>query len=218
MNPTEQNNLSNSIQLIPLPSGLHALTISDFLSKEERDTLFDTVCNNQNAFHYLNTPDGNSGGTLHLATPQESTDNAAATRIRQACKSISTRIQNILPELFPKLGIEPFSVAEIPLSVMNGLDGHTGSIHTDESGGRHKISLLYYFHKTPKAFQGGALELFETDEKSPNGYKEQAFAKIEHQDNVLIAFPSETFHGVTDVTMDSTAFEDGRFVVVGFLG
>lgn len=218
MNPTEQNNLSNNIQLIPLPSGLHVVTISDFLSNEERDTLFDTVCDNQNAFQYLSTPDGNGGGTLHLATPQESTDNEAATRIRKACECISTRIQNTLPELFPKLGIEPFSVAEVPLSVMNGLDGHTGGTHTDESGGRFKISLLYYFHKRPKAFQGGALELFETDEKSPNGYNEQAFAKIEHQDNLLIAFPSDTFHGVTDVTMDSNSFENGRFVVVGFLG
>ena len=154
---------------------------------------------------------------MHLPSKAE-VPNKDAEPIYKVCEYLSDRILNILPDIFSKLNIEPFPVSEIPLSIMNGLNNHTGEVHTDESGGRFKISLLYYFHKTPKAFQGGALELFETDTKAENGYKEEAFAKIEHEDNLLIAFPSETYHGVTDVTLDSTNFENGRFVVVGFLG
>ena len=62
------------------------------------------------------------------------------------------------------------------------------------------------------------MELFETDTTYRNGYKEEAFARINHEDNLLIIFPSEVYHGVTDVMMQANKFEDGRFVIVGFLG
>jgi len=195
----------------------HILQISNFLPKEERDTIFNTICTHQNAFQYLGTPDPNGGGSLHLPSSLETVDTPETKKIRKACELLSNRIINRLPEIFSRLNIEPFPVSQIPLSIMNGLDGHTGAVHTDESGGRFKISLLYYLHKTPKAFQGGALQLFETNTDAQNGYCEEPFASIEHEDNLLIAFASKTYHGVTDVSMDSTTFEDGRFVIVGFL-
>ena len=194
------------------------LQIPDFLPQQERDTLFDTVCKYQKAFQYLGIPNPDGSGTLHIPDKSEIPEAPEAEIVRKACKCLSDHILKLLPEIFEKLQIEPFPVPQIPLSIMNGLNGHTGSVHNDESGGRFKIPLLYYLHKTPKAFQGGALELFETDADNQNGYKEEAFAKIEHDDNLLIAFPSKTYHGVTDVSMNSTNFEDGRFIVVGFLG
>ena len=196
----------------------HILKIPNFLPKDEHDLLLNTICANQQAFEYLEVPNENSGGTLHLSLGPETPDSSEVTAIRKVCESLSKRIQQLLPEIFNSLEIEPFPVSKIPLTLMNGLNGHTGSVHNDESGGRFKISLLYYFNSIPKVFQGGALDLFETDENEPNGYKEEPFTTIEHQDNLLIAFRSETYHGVTDVTMDSKEFKDGRFVIVAFLG
>ena len=194
----------------------NALKISNFLLKEERDELFESVCKHRNVFKPLGTLDPD-GGTFHVSLGSESDGSPGIEFVRKACECVSNRIQKLLPKIFKTLNIKPFPVSKIPLSIGNGLNGHTGSVHTDESGGRFKISLLYYFHKVPKVFEGGALELFATDKDSHVGYHEKAFAKIEHEDNVLIAFPSETFHGVTDVNLDSTAFEEGRFVIVGFL-
>jgi hypothetical protein len=192
--------------------------ISNFLSKEERDTLFDTICVHQKQFQYLSIPDEHGGGSLHLSLGPETSDRSELEPLRKACECLSNGILKLLPKVFDELGIEPFPVSQIPLSITNGLNGHTGAPHADESGGRFKISVLYYLHNSPKAFHGGDFELYKTDSDSPKGHKEQAFVHIKHQDNLLVAFPSATYHGVTDVTLDSTEFEDGRFVIVGFLG
>ncbi len=214
------NNLSKlvKIPLAPESKSKHALKVSNFLLKEERDALFETVCKHQSVFKHLGLPDPDGGGTLHVSLGPESNGSSGIEYVRKACECLANRIEELLPKIFEVLDMEPFPVAKIPLSIGNGLHGHTGSVHTDESGGRHKISLLYYFHKVPKVFQGGALEFFAANEDSPKGHHENAFEKIEHEDNLLIAFPSETYHGVTDVFLDSTKFEDGRFIIVGFLG
>lgn len=197
---------------------LSAIKVSNFLSKEERDALFESVCKHQNLFQPLGPPDPDGGGTLHISLESEHITSPEIEQLLQACETLANCMKKVLPQVFDKLGVEPFPVSEIPLSIGNGLDGHTGSPHTDESGGRFKISLLYYLHKHPKVFQGGALEFFKADANLPRGYREKALSKIEHDDNLLVAFPSETYHGVTDVSLDSTKFEDGRFVIVGFLG
>ena len=212
---------SSGFDLIPVVFGAqtkHVLKVSNFLLKEERDHLLETVCTHQSAFKPLGIPDPDGGGTLHLSLGPENNGSSEIEPIRKVCEPLANKIEALLPKIFEMLGVNPFPISKIPLSIGNGLNGHTGSVHNDESGGRFKISILYYFHKIPKVFQGGALELFATDEDAQDGYEKSPFAKIEHEDNLLIAFPSETYHGVTDVTLDSTKFEEGRFVIVGFLG
>lgn len=116
------------------------------------------------------------------------------------------------------LAVDPFVVTEMPLTLVNGLDGHCGLPHADSLDGRYRISLLYYFHRTPKAFRGGDLEFYETNPSSPNGHSEAALAGIDYEDNLLIAFPSHIFHGITDVRCESDDFADGRFAAISFLG
>jgi len=196
----------------------YALKVPNFLTKEERDDLFASICTHQNLFQPLGIPDPDGGGTLHISLEPENIHSPEVEALQNACRIVSDRMLEILPQVFETLAVDPFPVSQINLSIGNGLDGHTGSPHTDESGGRNKVSLLYYLHKNPKIFEGGALEFFKKEEDSQLGYNESAFAKIEHEDNLFIAFPSETFHGVTDLSLDSTQFEDGRFVIVGFIG
>lgn len=194
------------------------ITISNFLSKIDRDRIFNQLCEHSELFHQIGIPNSDFKGSLHLSLEEEHPENAKVRIIKQATNSITEKVIEILPSIFKSLGIQAFPVSHIPLSIINGFDGHTGIPHTDESGGRYKISILYYLHKNPKEFKGGDLELYETDLKSTKGYKEVPFAKINHEDNQLIIFPSEVYHGVTDVVMESDNFEDGRFVIVGFLG
>ena len=195
----------------------HIIQIPNFLSQQERNALFDTVCANQEAFQFIGLPNSNKSVSLHLHLGPEKPDDPKVMYIREACDVLSERIKNLFPNLFPTLGVKPFPVSQIPLSIMNGLNGHKGDPHMDESGGRFKISLLYYFNKVPKVFQGGVLEFYETDANFQRGHRDKASIKIEHEDNLLIAFASDTYHGVSPVQLDSAEFEDGRFVVVGFL-
>lgn len=211
------NQLQPIISITDLKSN-NIIQIPGFLPKAERDKLFDTVCAKQKAFHRISTPGSDIKGALHLSLKPKNSEDSETALIRETCEYLSKCIMKILPKLFTSLGIEPFPVSHIPLSLINGFDGHTSLPHTDDSDGRLKITLLYYFSKIPKAFRGGALEFYETDATRQSGHSDKAVVKIEHEDNLLIAFPSQTYHGVTDVELDSIEFEDGRFVVVGFLG
>ncbi len=221
MNSKENNENPSYLQSITSTTDLkskHIIQIADFLPKQERDTLFETVCANQEAFQYIRTPESTKGGALHLSLKPEKSEAPEVVLIREACECLSKRTMKLLPRLFTDLDVEPFPVSHIPFSLTNCLNGHKGIPHTDESGGRFKITLLYYFHKIPKVFRGGAIEFYETDTTAQSGHSDKAFAKVEHEDNLLIAFPSRMYHGVTDVQLDSVEFEDGRFVAVGFLG
>ncbi len=194
------------------------IQVHHFLTEEERNRIFETICTNQKAFQHIGIPDSNTMETLHLSLESEKSEYLEQmTTIREAFECLSENIMKLLPSIFTNLGVEPFPVSSIPLSIINGFNSHKSDPHNDESGGRFKISFLYYLSKVPKAFRGGALEFYETDATSPNGHNSKVFAKIEHEDNLLIAFPSHIYHGVTDVQLDSTKFKDGRFVVVGFL-
>ena len=194
------------------------IQIANFLPKEERDELFDTVCANKKAFEGVRISKSNQEELMYLPLELEKTDQSDIVQIRQVVEYLSKRIMKLLPKLFTSLGVEPFPVSHIPFALINGLNHHVGIPHVDESGGKFKISILYYFHKTPKTFQGGALEFYDTDTSFQTGHNDNPFAKIEHEDNLLITFPCQTYHGVTSVQLNSNEFEDGRFVVVGFLG
>jgi len=202
-------------------SGLESMRvvrIAQFMPQRERDALFDAACANREAFQCPGIPGSNEGGSLYLSLEPNGFDQPGVAPVREASKCLSKRILRLVPTLFTALGVEPFPVPEIPLALVNGLNGHSGSPHADESGGRFKISLLYYFHRAPKAFRGGDLEFYDADPASASGHRDEALARVDHEDNLLIAFPSQTFHGITDVHSDSDDFADGRFAAIGFLG
>ena len=193
---------------------LRIVRVSGFLPEHQHKALFNAVCENKQAFK----PPGNLkfdvGGTHYLSL----SDNQDVDSVREASDGLSQRILGLIPELFSTLRIEPFPVEKIPLTFVNGLNGHRGSPHADESGGRFKLSLLYYFHRVPKVFCGGDLEFFNADTMSPSGCGDKVIAKIAHEDNLLVAFPSHAFHGITEVYCDSNNFADGRFAAIAFLG
>lgn len=211
------------IEFVPGLEELRVVQIADFLPEEERNAIFELLCENEQKFHAPGHLSNYEGQSLYLSLDQNEARNTdsnseALEIVRKTCECLSSRILDLLPNLFPILNIEPFRVEELPLSWMNGRNGHTGIPHSDESGGRYQISLLYYLHNQPKVFRGGALQFYETDATSPTGHKNTALATVEHRDNLLLVYPSVTFHGITDVESDSDEFSDGRFVGVGFLG
>ena len=76
------------------------------------------------------------------------------------------------------------------------------------------VSAVYYFHREPKGFWGGALRLhrfgadWDRDEAQPS-----TFVDIEPIGNSLVAFPSWAMHEVRPVRCPSGRFEDYRFAI-----
>lgn len=200
---------------MPNQKSHHIIKITDFLPQQDRDTLFNIVCTNQEIFQNIGNSEFNNKESLLLSLESK---NPKVLEIQKTCEFLSKRIMALLPKLFITFDIKPFPVSQIFFSIINGFNGHKGVPHNDESGGRFKISILYYLNRVPKSFKGGALEFYEANATLPSGHSENAFAKIEHEDNLLVAFPSQIYHGVTEVQLESQDFEDGRLVVVGFLG
>ncbi len=190
--------------------------ISGFLPQQERDALFEGACLSQNEFHAPGQPGSNDHSSLHWST-NENGDRNPESALSDALGILVKRVQHQLPSLFSTLAIDPFPCPSISFSMICGRSGHYGSPHMDSTDDRIKISLLYYFHRTPKAFRGGDLEFYEGNQAAPFIQGSSPVARIEHEDNLLVAFPSRTFHGVSEIESNSNDFADGRFVVVGFL-
>ena len=189
-----------------------------FLPVQVSDTLYQTACANQHLFHPPGGPGSPVGSTNYWSEETQERDTEGGSTLIDAMGVLSEHIVSHLPSIFRALEIDPFPVSSIPLNLIHGLDGHSGSPHADSIDGRFVVSLLYYFSKVPQVFRGGDLDLYETDGESPDGHSHEPVTTIEYEDNLLLAFKSHTIHGVTDVHCDSSEFADGRFVAVAFLG
>ncbi len=218
----DESNLNNGphraiVSLIESGS-VKVVHMARFLPRQERDVLYTAVCKEQEAFQTLALPGAKEEPTKFLSMESDGKINLKVDLVQEAAKMLTKRMMKQLPFLCKTLDIEPFEVSDIPTTFINGLHGHYADPHADSTNGQYRISILYYFHKVPKVFRGGNLNLYAFDDEAQHGYSEKILFQIELEDNLLIAFPSQTFHGVTEVQSDSADFVDGRFVAVGFLG
>jgi Rps23 Pro-64 3,4-dihydroxylase Tpa1-like proline 4-hydroxylase len=97
-------------------------------------------------------------------------------------------------------------------------DGHFYRPHMDSPASspvsHRAINFVYYFHRTPQAFTGGELLLFDTDVKA-NTFAKDRFTRVTPDDNSIIFFPSAYWHAVLPVHSPSKDFSDSRFAVNG---
>jgi SM-20-related protein len=125
---------------------------------------------------------------------------------------IESKVQHLLPTMFETLGSRPFTVSFETELVAHG-DGAFFTRHVDATKeGRESsrvISAVYYFHRSPKAFSGGALRIYSPN---PNG-DPGAFVDITPDSDTLVFFPSWSFHEVRPVTVPSGQFMDSRFAI-----
>ena len=70
-------------------------------------------------------------------------------------------------------------------------------------------SAVYYFHRSPKSFSGGALRLYSFEASEERG----TFVDIEPTNDTLVFFPSWFPHEVRPVVCPSGRFEDSRFAI-----
>lgn len=73
--------------------------------------------------------------------------------------------------------------------------------------GERRIGCLYYFYREPKQFSGGEFILYCDGKKHV----------IEPESGTMVLFPVTLRHEVYPISVPSKRFEDGRFVLAGFI-
>jgi Rps23 Pro-64 3,4-dihydroxylase Tpa1-like proline 4-hydroxylase len=116
-----------------------------------------------------------------------------------------------LPEVLSRLGVEPFERARTQVNMIAYGDGMFYGKHLDTTlkprpgQATRRITFVYYFHREPKSFRGGALRLYDV--------RQRESIDVEPQRDAFIAFPSWMYHEVLPVSCPSLVFADGRFAV-----
>ena len=116
-----------------------------------------------------------------------------------------------LDEVRAKLGIKPFERERTQVSMVAYGDGMFYGKHIDTTlrprpgQATRQITFVYYFHREPKSFGGGALRLYD--------FRQRESIDVDPQRDTFIAFPSWMYHQVLPVSCPTGAFSDGRFAV-----
>lgn len=121
-------------------------------------------------------------------------------------------IRKAVDEVIPKLGLVNVAPYFLELELTWCGDGGFFKMHADTLRYRPSprvVSMVYYFHKEPKAFTGGQLRLhgLGADENS------RIYQEIEPRVDRAVFFPSWFPHEVLPVRCSSGAFADGRFAL-----
>lgn len=127
--------------------------------------------------------------------------------------AFSAQIHARLPDLCAAIGIAPVDVTETELELAAHGDGGFYKVHfdtfTQEARAAARtdrvVSAVYYFHRQPKGFSGGDLQLH----RFGGGLAD----RVEPRDNRLLAFASIAPHEVLPIACPSGEFADYRFAI-----
>jgi Rps23 Pro-64 3,4-dihydroxylase Tpa1-like proline 4-hydroxylase len=133
---------------------------------------------------------------------------------------ITDRIRQTLPRVLPKLEIEPFPVAQTDIQITASNDGDFFHWHSDNAlpeVARRHVTFVYFFHREPKAFQGGELRLYDSARKGSGYAPAGNYFTLVPQQNHVVLFNSSLAHEITPVACESRQFADSRFTVNGWV-
>jgi SM-20-related protein len=126
---------------------------------------------------------------------------------------VRAKVVELLPVMFERLGIKPFTPSKIEVELVAHGDGAFFLRHIDTlthcEGRRRTISAVYYFHTLPKAFSGGVLRLHPLVASG----QQCTFVDIPPDYDTLVFFPSFFPHEVLPVKCASRHFLDSRFAI-----
>lgn len=132
------------------------------------------------------------------------------------------QIKQQLSDILPKIGLEPFDIGKEELQLTMHGDGDHFRIHRDNEPYNHNhnknsnrlVTFVYYFYRRPRAFSGGDLILHDSEQNSDGS--SSSFTRIKPEHNSVLFFPSDAYHEVIPVQLDSTDYRDSRFTLNGW--
>lgn len=186
--------------------------LDPFWSPEEVEALLEFVFNSQSRFYGTDVTTGENDYRRSSMIPRHLFPNFA--------DLMEERIKEQLPEVLSRLGLSPFSVAEIEAQLTSHNDGHFYKIHNDNGSPEtltRELTYVYYFHRLPQAFSGGQLKIYDTVVRQGQYQAAETSHLVEPRYNSIIFFPSYHLHEVLPVHCPSQQFEDGRFTINGWI-
>jgi tetratricopeptide (TPR) repeat protein len=197
----------------PWPSAF--VRLENFLDRARHGELLQLVTSNAGAFE----PSTVGGMGTNGLEPRVDLDTRISFRlvhVEPILLWLRPFVEAHLPSVGATLGIAPFEVSKIELKCTAYGDGNFFSLHSDTlHHPTRRISFVYYFHRLPKRYSGGALLLYDGDVADPMKYFPERATRLDTIDNSIVFFPSGAFHEVTRVVSPSGQFEDARFTFAG---
>ncbi|HET9397252.1 MAG TPA: 2OG-Fe(II) oxygenase [Sphingomicrobium sp.] len=209
--------MSTSVSAANPPPMPPSTSVDGFLDPVTHRALLDWTLENAARFKpaTVHRPDGTRVDTT-------ARDNLKLADLGPVESALRERLLAALPSLSGDLGCRfpPDVILELELTAYG--DGAFYQAHTDVGiPGKDEarrvdpeprlLSAVYYFHRQPKAFEGGALRLYRWGDGDPADAAN--YVDLEPADNRLVAFLSWARHEVRPVRCPSARFEDYRFAL-----
>ena len=135
-------------------------------------------------------------------------------------QSFTAKIRTILPQVVAHLRMKPFALGNIECQITASNDGSYFNVHTDAGHNetlRRQLTYVYYFHRQPKAFEGGELRVYDDQVRNGKLARYDTWQTIEPRHNSIVFFQAPVMHEVTRVRVPSGEFRDSRFTVNGWI-
>lgn len=185
----------------------------NFLPEAEVAQIWDVVAEKKERFQSSHVGNKTAGEVIE----EERVSNVLHKgELRAISESFLENITKAIEENWSRLGVTPFEMFRKELQMTLHTDGHFFTTHKDHGEGveTRLVTFVYYFHKTPKAYEGGDLLLFDTDVEKEEFSSD--YTRIIPEHNMLLLFPSNYFHRVMPVKMPQNEPVKGRFTLNGW--
>jgi Rps23 Pro-64 3,4-dihydroxylase Tpa1-like proline 4-hydroxylase len=191
--------------------------LDEFLAPEELRELTRFALGQENAFHVSEViSPGVEGGVVD----PENRRSRVLMDLGKHGDVVVGRIQSALPRVLEKLGMKAFPVSRVETQITASNHGDFFRHHSDngeEEIANRQLTFVYFFHREPKAFQGGELRLHNSNRENGVWTHTGAYRPVVPEQNQIVFFRSELLHEITPVVCPSQAFADSRFTVNGWL-
>lgn len=136
---------------------------------------------------------------------------------------IQERLLALLPEVLKVFNREAFPISHIDTQITASNHGDFFKVHQDNSSVEpadvtlREVSFVYYFNSEPKAFSGGQLTFYDSEDGEVQSSEERLARTISPRQNTLVLFPSSYSHEVLPVRCPTGKFANSRFTVNGWI-
>lgn len=136
---------------------------------------------------------------------------------------IQDRLLALLPDVLRTFNREAFPISHIDVQITASNDGDFFKVHQDNSFvepldvSLRELSFVHYFNFEPKAFSGGQLRFYESEDGEVQSSVERPTRTITPRQNTLVFFPSSHNHEVLPVKCPTRKFVNSRFTVNGWI-
>lgn len=135
---------------------------------------------------------------------------------------IQQRVLSMLPDALKLFNREPFELSHIDIQVTASNDRDFFKVHNDNGHNdppeipRREISFVHYFNAEPKAFTGGHLRFYNSQDGLIESSDDRRVRTIIPRQNTLVLFPSSYSHEVLPVSCPTGKFAHSRFTANGW--